>query len=168
MSTVTCPSLVNPTDGTVTMSGNIEGSTATYNCNTGFGVNGAEMVTCTSDGSWSADPPTCDCELMVTVLNPLLVSVCVCVCAAVCPGLSVDNGMVMYSPSGPLFENTVATYTCTSGYTLMGDMTRTCGSNMMWNGNDPTCERECFVCVTVRAENFAVIKFRVLFSTLKF
>ncbi len=80
MSTVTCPTLVNPTDGTVTMSGNIEGSTATYSCNTGFGVNGAEMVTCTSDGSWSADPPTCDCELMVTVLNPLLVSLSLCVC----------------------------------------------------------------------------------------
>ncbi len=83
MSTVTCPTLVNPTDGTVTMSSNTEGSTATYSCNTGFGVNGVEMVTCASDSSWSADPPTCDCELMVTVLNPLLVSLCVCMCSCV-------------------------------------------------------------------------------------
>ncbi len=57
-----------------------------------------------------------------------------------CPGLSVDNGMVMYSPSGPLFENTVATYTCTTAtYALVGDATRTCQANGMWSSTAPTC-----------------------------
>ncbi len=36
--------------------------------------------------------------------------------------------------------NTVATYTCTSGYTLSGDTTRTCGSDGQWSGSAPTCQ----------------------------
>ena len=64
-------------------------------------------------------------------------------CTAVCPGLSVENGVVMYTPSsGPLFENVVANYTCNTGYTLSGDTTRTCGSDRVWSGSDPTCNGE--------------------------
>ena len=36
--------------------------------------------------------------------------------------------------------DTVATYTCNTGYTLIGDSTRTCGSDELWSGSDPTCE----------------------------
>ncbi|XP_064386665.1 sushi, von Willebrand factor type A, EGF and pentraxin domain-containing protein 1-like [Halichondria panicea] len=40
--------------------------------------------------------------------------------------------------------NTVATYTCDTGYTLNGVSTRTCGSDGVWSGSDPTCEAiEC-------------------------
>ncbi len=49
----------------------------------------------------------------------------------------------MFNPSGPLFESVVATYTCNDGYLLMGDdMMRTCGSERMWSGSEPTCERK--------------------------
>ncbi len=67
VSTVTCPALTNPMNGNMDMPSYTEGSTATYTCNTGFGVNGAEMLICGSDGNWNPDPPTCDCELILTV-----------------------------------------------------------------------------------------------------
>ncbi len=35
------------------------------------------------------------------------------------------------------------TYTCNTGYTLVGDMTRTCQANGMWSSSDPACECEC-------------------------
>ncbi len=35
-----------------------------------------------------------------------------------------------------------ATYTCITGYTVTGDMTRTCGAGGMWSGSDPTCTRK--------------------------
>ncbi len=36
--------------------------------------------------------------------------------------------------------DTVATYTCVTDYTLNGDTTRTCESDGMWSGSDPTCD----------------------------
>ncbi len=59
------------------MDTNTVGSTATYTCDTGYGVNGATTVTCGADGSWSAVPPTCDGEKLLTLLNALFIS-CVC------------------------------------------------------------------------------------------
>ncbi len=39
--------------------------------------------------------------------------------------------------------NTVATYTCVTGYTLSGGTTtRTCGSDGMWSGFVPICQRK--------------------------
>ena len=37
---------------------------------------------------------------------------------------------------------TVATYSCNTGYVLVGDMTRTCDGADTWSGTDPTCEGE--------------------------
>ena len=54
------------------------------------------------------------------------------------------NGMIAYNMESmdtrPL--NTVATYTCITGYTVTGDMTKSCGAGGMWSGTDPTCECE--------------------------
>ncbi len=48
------------------------------------------------------------------------------------------NGMVDTS-SGTTFMNT-ATYTCNPGFTVMGDATRMCQDNAMWNSSAPICE----------------------------
>ncbi|XP_064387176.1 uncharacterized protein LOC135335578 [Halichondria panicea] len=119
-SMVTCPpALADPTNGQVSIVTNTIGSTATYTCDTGYGVNGATTDTCGADGSWSAVPPTCD---------------------VVCPELSIDNGVISYIPTSPLFENTVATHTCDTGYEVItGDTTRTCGSTGVWGGTAPLC-----------------------------
>ena len=39
-------------------------------------------------------------------------------------------------------EDTVATYTCNTGYTLNGGSIRTCGSDEMWSGLASTCRGE--------------------------
>lgn len=36
--------------------------------------------------------------------------------------------------------DSVATYTCDDGYTLMGNDKRTCQNSAMWTGSDPSCE----------------------------
>ena len=48
-----------------------------------------------------------------------------------------SNGAVDTS-SGTTFMMT-ATYTCNTGYTFIGDMTRTCQANAMWSLTAPTC-----------------------------
>ncbi len=51
----------------------------------------------------------------------------------------------MYNTSSdPLFENTVATYTCNTGYILSGNITRTCGSDGQWRGSALVCQCELF------------------------
>ncbi len=54
------------------------------------------------------------------------------------------SGMIAYNMetmnARPL--NTVATYTCITGYTVTGGMTRNCGAGGMWSGTNPTCTRK--------------------------
>ena len=59
----------------------------------------------------------------------------------VCPSLSLTNGMISYSDP-TLGVGSVVTYSCDTGYTLNGVMTRTCQSGGTWSGSAPTCEGE--------------------------
>ncbi len=67
---------------------------------------------------------------------------------------SLTNGDIDYGGSGSTNSrpvDTVATYTCNPGYTLNGGTTRTCGSDEVWSGLAPTCQRKwnglCTVCL---------------------
>ena len=62
-----CPSLVEPTNGIITFSGESSGfmTTATYSCDPGFGLSGGDSVrTCTGStenpGEWTGTAPTCE------------------------------------------------------------------------------------------------------------
>ena len=48
------------------------------------------------------------------------------------------NGSVTHT-SGTTFGQT-ATYTCNTGYNLVGDSTRTCQATGEWSGSAPTCQ----------------------------
>ncbi len=88
----------------------------------------------------TGNPTSCViyCELAFYSVNVSSQSIFI---AVSCGGLpDPDNGAVDTS-SGTTFMNT-ATYTCNEGYMLTGTMTRMCGSDMMWIGDAPTCQRE--------------------------
>ena len=48
------------------------------------------------------------------------------------------NGQVS-TTGGTTFGQT-ATYSCNTGYNLVGDSTRSCQANGDWSGSDPTCQ----------------------------
>ena len=60
---ITCPSLSNPSFGSVTVTGVSIGDTATYSCNSGFILVGVEVRTCQLVGAgvavWSGAAPIC-------------------------------------------------------------------------------------------------------------
>ena len=64
-----CPTLSNPENGRVTVNTRNVGSVATYTCNSGYTLFGAEMRMCAQDsgviGFWALQPPTCLRELIV-------------------------------------------------------------------------------------------------------
>ena len=55
---------------------------------------------------------------------------------------AIENGYIEYS-DGTVYQS-VATYNCHNGYqlTVIESVTKTCGSNGMWNGIAPICNSE--------------------------
>ena len=67
-STVMCPTLSNPANGQVTVSTHTVGSVATYTCNNGYNLTGANMTMCVKNGvlgKWSPKEPTCQRRLQI-------------------------------------------------------------------------------------------------------
>ncbi len=61
-----------------------------------------------------------------------------------CGPLTINNGQVS-TTSGTTFMMT-ATYTCNTGYTLIGANTRTCGGDGQWTPVAPMCLRTHIAC----------------------
>ncbi|XP_011409624.1 PREDICTED: CUB and sushi domain-containing protein 1-like [Amphimedon queenslandica] len=118
---VDCGRLQAPMDGSIAFQFDLTtfNSVATYSCNFGFTLIGSANRTCQLNGSWSPDAPTCnvtDCGTLDFDRSTTDV---------------VKNGTGLYA---------VARYSCIIGYVLQGNSIRTCQTNSMWSGTDPTCE----------------------------
>ena len=138
-SVVDCGPLTDPSNGMAvnTPTTTFE-STATYSCNTGYTLTGNMTRTCQAKGDWSGSAPTCDSTLSSLVLCfdclffPAVVA---------CPALSDPNNGMVDVPNNTFMSN--ATYACVHGHNLTGgSTTRTCGSDGVWSGSDPTCTRK--------------------------
>ncbi|XP_019638158.1 PREDICTED: fibrillin-1-like, partial [Branchiostoma belcheri] len=113
---VQCPTLSNPTNGDVSYSTRYYGDVASYLCDTGYSLNGYSTRTCQSSGSWSQSAPTCEVGQCPTLTSPV-------------------NGAV----SGSNGYGGTLTFTCNTGYNLVGSSTLTCQSDLTWSGSSPTC-----------------------------
>ncbi len=88
----------------------------------------------------------------ITVSLQLIILIAANVTALACTGLmDLVNGDITYDidtiNNRPV--DTVATYTCDTGYTLNGGSTRTCGSDGVWSGSSPKCEGWWCRCSTI-------------------
>ena len=57
-----CPTLSNLENGQVTVYTHTVGGVATYTCNTGYGLSGADIRMCVQNGEtgqWTPEEPTC-------------------------------------------------------------------------------------------------------------
>ncbi|XP_078664124.1 uncharacterized protein LOC144907195 [Branchiostoma floridae x Branchiostoma belcheri] len=113
-----CPLLTAPTNGAVTGT-NFYQDVATFTCNSGYNLVGSSTLTCQADTTWSAAAPTC-------TLNQ-------------CPLLTAPTNGAM---TGTNFYQDVATFTCDTGYNLVGSSTLTCQADTTWSGATPTCTRK--------------------------
>ena len=80
---------------------------------------------------------------MYTVVGqyaPIVVFILSIAIIVMCPALpDIDNGVVSWTGLSP---GDVATYTCDSGFIIVGDPTRNCTNIGTWSGEEPTCERK--------------------------
>jgi hypothetical protein len=91
-----------------------------YTCREGYIIVGRSYLICDVDERWNGPPPRCE---------PIL-----------CPNApTIPNGVVTISANLTVF-GTKASYTCLSGYELIGDKTLTCNKAGYWDGQVPFCK----------------------------
>ncbi|XP_057654276.1 uncharacterized protein LOC130892677 isoform X12 [Diorhabda carinulata] len=98
------------------------GCRITYHCAEGYELVGKNERYCQADGAW----------------NPKELPTCVLVTAVQCP--PPDNprhGKAIYTSCS---YNSVVSYECKYGYTLVGESTRRCGADKKWSGSQPVCK----------------------------
>nr|XP_006822175.1 PREDICTED: ephrin type-A receptor 5-like [Saccoglossus kowalevskii] len=120
---VTCPAIITPSNGGMSCtpeSGTGYNTVCTFTCDAGYTSSGSSSRTCQSDGQWSGSDFTC------TVVT--------------CPTVSVpSHGGMSCSPATGTDYNTKCTFTCDTGYTPSGSVSRTCQSTGQWSGSEFAC-----------------------------
>ena len=136
---VDCGDLTPPSNGSVAFTFTTFGneSIANYSCDTGYILYGDMNRTCQSNGTWSGSAPTCEGRFLdIMSLYSSLSELIAVDCGDLTPP---SNGSVAFTFT--TFGNeSIANYSCDTGYILYGDMNRTCQSNGTWSGSAPTCE----------------------------
>ena len=138
---VDCGTLPNPVNGRVNhTAGTTLGQTATYSCNAGYDLVGNSTRVCETTGLWSGSAPTCPSKLVIInhqVRLCIYVYIFLLSTVVDCGPLpNPVNGQV--NTTGTTYGQT-ATYSCNTGYRLLGDSTRTCQATGSWSGSAPTC-----------------------------
>ena len=96
-------------------------------------------------------------KLAYDSIDTQFVSVLWSIAIIMCPALpDPDNGMVTWDNLAP---GGIATYTCDSGFILVGDPTRNCGSDGTWSGEEPTCDRKLLSIITacILLHNYCIL-----------
>ncbi len=125
---------------------------AAYSCNAGYTLNGGSTLRfCISGGNWTGLAPTCQGESTVTLtmciqfaFHSIIDTGPTTPPPTTCSDLTnLTNGIIDYNMGAASLRpvDTVATYTCNTGYNLTGGTTsRVCVIGGIWSGSTPTCE----------------------------
>ncbi|NXO33995.1 LYAM3 protein, partial [Locustella ochotensis] len=132
---ITCPGLSAPEKGEMHCShlhGNFAfGSTCAFSCQTGFALVGPESRECTATGTWTGDATRCE--------------------AVSCPGLSAPDQGEMHCSHlhGNFTYGSTCSFSCQTGFALVGLQSCECTAMGTWTGVTPHCE--AITCPVLRA-----------------
>ncbi|XP_070558976.1 clotting factor C-like isoform X2 [Ptychodera flava] len=99
----------------------LESDTVALGCLTGYQLTGNDVITCSEDGQWAGQLPSC----IILCNNP-----------------DAPRHGTVRVPNGKK-EGDIAYYDCDQGYTLVGDEELTCRSDGSWSGDKPICSISC-------------------------
>lgn len=104
------------------------GQQVTFQCNSGFRLDGPSILTCLDDGQWEDVIPVCQ---SLACTQPPYVE----------HGI-ITNGVTEVLPeelSAFLTPGSILTFACTFGYQLESTGSVTCSDDGLWIGNNPKC-----------------------------
>ena len=147
-----------PLNGHMTLSSQLlgVGTTATYSCDPGYVLVGETNRTCEDVsghiiGTWNGTMPGCEGRNFTLIIVSKVTHANLHAVIIRCQSLTQpSNGAVTIS-SGThgvtLGRGATATYSCNTGYGLVGQATRTCvvtngGTTGTWSGSQPACQGE--------------------------
>ncbi|XP_062308853.1 E-selectin-like [Osmerus eperlanus] len=123
---VQCPALGAPDNGTITCGGDPEtefsyGRSCSFSCAEGYRLQGASLVTCAADASWSEEMPRCEAiKCSKPVGGTKLLTRC--------------------SPAADeLWPGSSCTFSCAAGYEMQGEPSIECSREGEWSADTPTC-----------------------------
>lgn len=124
--------------------GNSIGNIATYTCSSGYELIGDSAAICTQRNNHSAifepAPPTCQCKVVMHEVCIIILFNFQYLALCSSPADPV-NGDVTFTGNS---VGSAATYTCSSGFELIGDVVATCslfGTTASFEPAAPTCLR---------------------------
>jgi len=169
---IVCPVLNEPANGVVSFTEGATMTTATYSCDTGYGLSGGESVRTCSGVDWSGTPPTCQGIVEMISLNGWFN----CHCnqqlfiitaheidfdsyfilyfppAIECPELMApDNALLQFTDITRSYGSS-AVFLCSTGYGFSGgDTMLSCEGDSstptgVWAGTIPTCQGDALSC----------------------
>jgi CUB/sushi domain-containing protein len=95
------------------------GTVVGFSCEAGFSVEGTSHIECKSTGKWSDSKPSCK--------------------EITCPQLTLSTHV--NADSDDLSVDTVISFSCDSGYSLVGVSAIMCNDNGKWNNSVPSCQK---------------------------
>ncbi|XP_065935020.1 sushi, von Willebrand factor type A, EGF and pentraxin domain-containing protein 1 isoform X1 [Magallana gigas] len=151
-SEIRCPSLLDPINGAVNISGTLIDGVATFSCNPGFTLTDGSLTrTCAPNGSWTGTSAECS-EIF-------------------CPWIAVqDNVIVGYHRDAAhnISVNTTAFFACQPGFSLSSYETITCLITGDWSADSPVCNEIFCPPVNASANSEMVISNHSVNSTLTY
>ena len=139
---VDCGPLPSPANGTITLTGTLVGSTATYTCDSGYERVVCTNLVCQDNGNWSGTPM---CSQSEQYLDMPECTIHITLLTLTCVESIVDCGAPQQPANGQVIHNetvfgSVANYSCNALYSIVGDASRECLANGIWSGIEPRCE----------------------------
>ncbi|PIK36489.1 putative CUB and sushi domain-containing protein 3-like [Apostichopus japonicus] len=133
---VTCPELGPVVQGSMVCTNRFfQGSTCIYTCEAGFNLIGSNLLHCGANGAWDQTPPTCEAPEVVScpILGTLDGGV-------TCPALSAITDGTLDACTNGFDLDSSCTYSCLTGFNLIGPTTRLCLPTGIWTGMEPSCQ----------------------------
>ena len=144
-----CSSLENLSNGKVSYNTDpinkqyLEGSQASFTCNTGYNLSGSDSRTCQSSCIGNKFNQLDICETYSTNFQLMKIYLFICFLEVTCSALeSSSNSAVSYDKDqsgGQYPVNTKASFSCNSGYLLSQSSSRKCQTSGDWSEKTPVC-----------------------------
>ncbi|XP_015834822.1 sushi, von Willebrand factor type A, EGF and pentraxin domain-containing protein 1 isoform X1 [Tribolium castaneum] len=130
-----CPKMSTPEHGYFVKKrdcGNVLNSACGVRCEVGYSLVGSSIRLCQKNATWSGDKPSCQVKTCTKLPPPAYGSM---ICS------HSDLGVTYNETEENLPVDTVCTFTCQDGKTLIGSSQRTCLPLARWDGLKTSCKQ---------------------------